>query len=648
MKRKDEKTLALWQQRLAEAEAHRELSPETMKRREDRYDGRKVVYSPDGVEAKKPIHVRNIVMEIVETQVDSTIPAPKVTALHQEDEKLARIIECMISNVMDRLPMERINDEAERISPLQGGFGLQLGWDSSAKGRGWMGQLTVDLLHPREIIPQPGVYQVEDMDWIFLKQAKTKRQIKTQYGVDVSDESEEAPEVRNADGATDGTGELVTQCTVYYRNSSGGIGRFAWVGETVLEDLEDYQARQVHICRACGAVGDGHKCRYCGGTKFDREARDSITLDEDVVTALGTRIPAEQPAVDEWGMPIFAPANTDTLLPQLSPPGGIAPLVQSRQVMMEPTKIPYFRPAVYPIIIRKNVSRPGRFWGGSDADAVEEQQNGANAIGSKIKSKVLSSGSFVTKPSGTNFVSDSDTTVLEVDSPKTMQMIRTFSTSSSINDDMTLRSELYEEARQIIGVTDSMQGRRDPTATSAVAKEFSAQQAQGRMESKRVMKQALFQDLFERIFLWMLAYSEEPRVVRSTNDSGDREYLEFNRFDFLYQDESGEWQWNTDFLFSCDASAPLARDRQAMWQETRLNFREGTFGPPNRYESVLRFWEQMDVLHYPMAGAMKEKIRREIERAAQQQGGLANALLSQPTEAGNETLEAAEEGGLAL
>lgn len=645
MKRKDEKTLALWQQRLAEAEAHRELSPETMKRREDRYDGRKVVYSPDGIEAKKPIHVRNIVMEIVETQVDSTIPAPKVTALHQEDEKLARIIECMISNVMDRLPMERINDEAERISPLQGGFGFLLGWDSSAKGRGWMGKLTVDLLHPREIIPQPGVYQVEDMDWIFLKQAKTKRQIKTQYGVDVSDESEEAPEVRNADGATDGTGELVTQCTVYYRNSSGGIGRFAWVGDTVLEDLEDYQARQVHICRACGAVGDGRKCRYCGGTKFDREARDNIALDEDVVTALGTRIPAEQPAVDEWGMPVFAPANTDTLLPQLSPPGGITPLVQSRQVMMEPTKIPYFRPAVYPIIIRKNVSRPGRFWGGSDADAIEDQQNGANKIGSKIQSKVLSSGSFVTKPTGTNFVSDSDTTVLEVDSPKTMQMIRTFSTSSSINDDMTLRSELYEEARQIIGVTDSMQGRRDPTATSAVAKEFSAQQAQGRMESKRIMKQALFQDLFERIFLWMLAYSEEPRVVRSTNDSGDREYLEFNRYDFLYQDESGEWRWNTDFLFSCDASAPLARDRQAMWQETRLNFQTGTFGPPAKYESVLRFWEQMEALHYPMAGAMKEKIRREIEK---QQGGLANAPLSQPAEAGNEAPEAAEEGGLAL
>lgn len=645
MKRKDEKALALWQDRMAEAEAGRELTTETMRRREDRYEGRKVVYGPDGKEAAKPLHVRNIVMEIIETQVDSTIPAPKVTALHREDEKLARIIECMISNVMDKLPMERLNDEAERISPLQGGFGLQLGWDSTAKGRGWMGQLTVDLLHPREIIPQPGVYQVEDMDWLFLKQAKTKRQIKTQYGVDVSDENEECPEVRSAEGSTDTTGELVTQCTAYYRNADGGIGRFSWVGNTVLEHLEDYQARHVWVCRTCGAVGDGKKCRYCGGEKFEREARDYITLDEDVVTALDNRIPAEQPARDEWGMPMFAQAET-ALLPQMTPAGGIFPTVQSAgAVVMEPTRIPYFRPAVYPIIIRKNVSKPGKFWGGSDADAIEDQQNGANKIGSKIQTKVLSSGSFVTKPTGTNFVSDKDTTVLEVDSPKTMQMIHTFSTQSSINDDMALRSELYEEARQIIGVTDSMQGRRDPTATSAVAKQFAAQQAMGRMESKRVMKQALFQDLFERIFLWMLAYSEEPRVVRSTNDSGDREYLEFNRYDFLYQDESGEWRWNTDFLFSCDVSAPLARDRQAMWQETRLNFRDGTFGPPAQYESILRFWEQMDVLHYPMAGAMKEKIRREMVSAQeQQQEGLAAALMEQ----GQAENTNAPEGGMAL
>ena len=35
---------------------------------------------------------------------------------------------------------------------------------------------------------------------------------------------------------------------------------------------------------------------------------------------------------------------------------------------------------------------------------------------------------------------------------------------------MVYLSQVYEEARQIIGITDSFQGRTDPTATSGKAK----------------------------------------------------------------------------------------------------------------------------------------------------------------------------------
>ena len=61
---------------------------------------------------------------------------------------------------------------------------------------------------------------------------------------------------------------------------------------------------------------------------------------------------------------------------------------------------------------------------------------------------------------------------------------------------------------------------------------------------------------------------------------GKAEYKEFNRYDFLEQDESGEWHWLDDFLFSCDTSAPLANNREAMWQETRMNLQTGAFGTP--------------------------------------------------------------------
>jgi len=36
----------------------------------------------------------------------------------------------------------------------------------------------------------------------------------------------------------------------------------SWVNDVVLEDLEDYQARRVQVCRGCGAPGDGVRCRW--------------------------------------------------------------------------------------------------------------------------------------------------------------------------------------------------------------------------------------------------------------------------------------------------------------------------------------------------------------------------------------------------
>ena len=108
-----------------------------MQRREDIVDGSHVIMTPDGTAAKKKAtHVRNVAFEVVESQVDSNIPQPKVTAVREEDEPLAKIAEDMLRNLLDRLPMERINDEAERITPTQGGMALLLEWFSQASGRG--------------------------------------------------------------------------------------------------------------------------------------------------------------------------------------------------------------------------------------------------------------------------------------------------------------------------------------------------------------------------------------------------------------------------------------------------------------------------------------------------------------------------------
>lgn len=655
MKKDELRKLKMWQDRLETA--REAIMPELnrMGKRESIYDGDPTIYAPDGSVAKKgkATHVRNVGFELIEAQVESDIPSPKVTAIRQEDEWLADIAENLLRNVMDKLPFERINDEGERISPVQGGHGLLVDWQDGISGKDWLGDLRVTMMHPRGIIPQANVSQISDMDWIFLESPATRRQIKEAFGVALEEnENESDPDARRLGDSPDNSGEIVTLVTCYYRNSKGGIGRYRWVNDTVVEDLEDYQVRRVNRCGACGMVGDGHRCRYCQSTRFTVEVEEFEELTEDIVTQNGTTIPATSEQRDEYGQPVLEPLTEgEGVLPQLRAVNG--PAAVTYMPVMTPTRIPYYKPDVYPIVVRKNVSKFGRFMGGSDIDAIADQQNTMNQLSTKIKAKVLGGGSFTTLPeTGAQFVTDEDNRVVRVDSPAKMQMIHTFNTQVDIQMDLALRAQIYEEARQTIGITDSMQGRKDPTATSAVAKEFSAQQAAGRLESKRVMKRAMYQDLFEVIFKFFLAYCEEPRWLHKADENGRTEYLVFDRHDFLYQDEAGEWKYNTDFLFSCDSAAPLATDRQALWKEARMNFQQGAMGPVNEITTLLRFWTQMEKLHYPMAGDMRRSLEEELgcqQEAAQQQQAAAAAMQGGADTGAAPAMDAAmmEGGGMA-
>ncbi|MEG0780035.1 MAG: hypothetical protein RR426_05480, partial [Oscillospiraceae bacterium] len=594
MKKQDEGRLALWRERYEQERIAYSGERAKMDRREELYRGSADIRGVDGGRSEAT-HVRNLVQEIIETQVDSNIPQPKVTALRQEDEPLAKLIEDMLRNELDRLPIETMNDEAERVCPIQGGDGVLVDWDATRGTHESIGELALTGLHPKKIIPQDGVYRIADMDWFFLELQQTKGFIRRRYGVDVSDEPEERPEARTVDGAR-AAEQLVTQIVAYYRGEDGAIGRFSWVNDRVLEDLSDYQKRRLQLCVDCGTVGDGNVCRACGGHKFREELREYEELTEDVFRSDGTIIPASVTAGDGggWDDPLLT-AGDGGLLPQLEPGGFSSPVFLSQQETPTATRIPYYEPKLYPLVLRKNVTRFGSFLGGSDVDAVEMQQNAMNKLSTKINKKVLGGGSFTTKPAGLNFeFSDEDGLILNVDDVRQLQMIHTYNTQVDISTDLALRREIYEEARQQIGITDSMQGRRDTTATSAVAKEFSASQAAGRLESKKVMKQAAYADLFRLMFRTKLAYADEPRPVVAYNERGEKEYKEWNRWDFLKQDAAGDWYWNDGFLFSCDSAAPLAADRQQMWRENRMNLQEGAYGSPQDPEALVLFWEIME------------------------------------------------------
>ena len=610
--------LALWQGKYKHARAKYEPQILEMQELEKLYKGtekiEQIVCRDYDDETR---HVRNIVKENIEAQVDSTIPQPKVTALHKEDEHLAKKIEDMLRNERNRQPFEAMNDRLARTVPVQGGAAFLVEWDEYKRTHTTTGELAVSALHPRNVIPQDGIYTgIEDMDYIFVEVPQTREYIRKRYGQDVYAEAEAQPDARGAESSAP---EMVTQIYAYFRNDRGGIGLYSWVGEVELIDLENYQMRQLRRCVKCGEpeplidppfdTDDPEQaemekltatkkkgkrvCPKCGGTKFALRENEYEELEQDIVRSDGSVIPAAEIVVTG--------TTTDEM-------GNEVPVYGSKR-----TKIPYYVPRVFPIVQIKNISVDGQFWGGSDAKDLAWSQNTTNWLSRKICDKLGQAGAITYMPDTVNIErSAKDGRTITLAKPSDAKLIGTLNLEADISQDMAFREQVYEEGRQLTGITDSFQGRTDPTAASGKAKQFAAAQSAGRLQSKKTMRDAAYAELDQRMFQWMLAYADEPRPIVTQDASGDVQYSEFNRYDFLKQDAAGEWYWEDRFLFSTDVTAPLANNREAMWEETRLNFQMGAFGNPQDINAQITYWGIMEMLHYPMAKEIKDQLRQRL------------------------------------
>lgn len=612
-KKKAQGKLPLWQERLRRNSAAMREEFEQMDKRTALYNGtREIEKTPDAKSSKAAAlatGVRNIVAELMEAQVDSSFPMPKVTARRQEHEELAKTLEDFLRNETDRLPFEMLNDMDERITPIQGGDIFLVEWDSNRHTHETRGELCVSLLHPRQVIFQDGVNEINDMDFIIVQMGMSKKHVKEKYGVSVDDETESDPQSRGGRGTAE---DVVTVNFGYFRNEKGGIGRYTWVNEIELEDLEDYQARKMKRCTKCGADMTGlDRCRHCGNEKAEEYDSDEMELYEDIETRSGvipmmTEEETYPEGVSENGLMMDEFGNAYEAEPM---------------TVAVPTRIPRYKPDIYPIVVRKNVSSWGKALGDSDIDKIMDQQNMIKKCDSRIQEKLDKGGSIFTRSEKTE-VSKTDEQLREVifQGADEANLFGVHNLQVDTSQDQAIAEANYEQARRILGITDSFQGRPDRTATSGTAKQIAVAQSAGRLESKRIMKNAMYADLYAVMFRFLLAYSDEPRSVRHNNIDGSTTYSEFNKYDYLAQDAAGEWYWLDDFLFSVDNTSSLAGNRESMWQEIRMNLQTGAFGDPSDPETLIMFWEMMAGQHYPGAAEIRERLeKKRQEQLAQMQ-----------------------------
>lgn len=589
-----QKKFHYWYDLYIDAKSKRKEIDRRIERRDKLYKGTGEVrdVNTGEISTKKAICLRNLCFELIETQINNSVPLPKVTPRDSEDIDLALELEGYLKSEMDRIQSETMNDKSEREVYKQGtGFYL-VGWDNDKTTPITRGELSVKFLPLKCVYPQPGISSIEEAEYIFTEEMVSVKKIKNLYNVEVPES-----------GSYRGMNILVT---AYYLNKDGYLSKFGWVDDVVVFDYDYYELRQFKKCSKCGTyIDDEIECPTCNSKKFEWVAETEELLEEDII---------------KWDKE--DPRNSEILAKKNS-------------------TIPYYKIKQLPFVLRVNISDTNSIYGISDIDVLENNQESLNKILTKIQQNVLKGGAIVTVPNNVNVPNtDESIKIIKIKDPTQAKTFSVQTFQPNIQQDDIFQDRSYNFARSTLGITDSYQGKRDPTAESGKAKEISAAQASGRLESKRRMKDAAYADLYKLMFKFLLAYCDEPRTYTKISPTGEHLKGKFSRYNFLnkYKDKL---YYNDRFLFSVDNASILSTNREAMWKETLSNFQAGTFGNPVEPQTMLLFWNTMKGLGYPLA---QEALSSIMQRNQQLPYELQQVIMQNP-EILNQLQTLIQEGG---
>lgn len=557
--------LAKWQKRLEAAKGGQNLA--LMDKREYLYLGDRSVdknVNATTQPTKASNNIWNIIFEFTESQVSNQIPMPQVKSKREGFELQAQMIADSIANDLRESDIEQINDQNERITPIQGYSIVEVCWDPDYKHHLYKGEIKLYGRHPKQLVPQPKVYNLQKMDYFFILSDVTKDYVKRRYGKDLEGEEEQYPENTRLFGspedqqsssgsvtirsAGDEEEEPLTEIVCWYKDEDGDICKYVWINDTVLEDLPKFFYR-----------------------RFNGQIRENETLDFDVKNENGELIAS----VGE--------------------------------------EVPYFVPNRYPVSVRINVPRNFMFGGQSDLDIIRDQQDSIKRVVHKMEEKIVK-GSTLIKALDDHTTFNIDDTIYQIirGSQAQLAAIGTHDLTADIQKDIMFVQEQYRVAQSMLGITNSWQGKEDPTATSGKAKQIQVQQASGRMQSKQFNKFIHYKEIFEIMFQFKLAFYDELRPYLAQDANGNETYGEFNKYQFLQRDKTGRLYYNTDFIFGTDGALGLPKDPMFMYNQTLALFQAQAI-------DQMQLWTILESLQFPQAAKIKKQWEEKMNMQAQMQ-----------------------------
>jgi hypothetical protein len=583
------------------------------------------INSTSSTDPQKTNNVPNIVYQLIEAQVNTSTPDPIVKSMKGGFEDQAKMIQEKIFSDFNNLGINKMSDINERDTYMFGIAMELLTWNSNKGQHEYLGEKELVHYHPKQVVPQDNVHDIDKMDYFFLISTPTKERVFIDYGIDVDSETEtilEANQLDIPDATTPGeqnstsrTNDLVTMKIAFYIDKDGDIGKFTWVGNTVVEDKPKYYYPRVMECRDCGEDNPqgSEKCE-CGSKKLREKIMTHEIIDEKLelepisYTTLVKKVEQEQTTDPKTGKTVkgekFIREVTKTFIEERIVPKG--------------TKIPIPVPKLLPLAVRKNVPMNFSFPGRSDVDTIKDQQESVKKASSKGEEKLLTAGTVITMPNGINEVLSNETYKVFKGNPEKLAQIRVVDIQTSANEEIGWVNFQTAIAEKSIGITPSFRGEADPSARSGKAKQLQINQTDSRFQSKDKNKMDFYEQIYRLMFYMDLCFTHEKRPYITTNTQGKDAYKIFDKHQLLYKDgtthkEDGKdvdnWFYNTDFIFKAEMNANLPKDKTFWYEQVIALLQFGAIKPKE-------LWQLLDKLGFPPAKFMLQQTEAQENELA--------------------------------
>lgn len=557
-----------------------EANPKNLAKWRKAYYGTLNALTKDGEEStRKGRSLRKMVYELIESKIDNSIPMPKIRPRYKTDLPLVSVTENYLKFEVDGIFTKYLNDRSERATYVDGTSWYKVWWDSLDNTHERSGNVKIDLCRVDQIVPQPGVSDYRQLEYIFERKEISLTRIWDLYHRRII--------------PTEANTNVIEVISCYYLNKDRVVGLFMYAPHSrqVICNEEDWQIRKLRTCTVCGTVNPtGDTCRNCGSKTFKYENATEEILENDI---------------EEIYNP-YDVGETDDESEREH--------YKSRVFLTAGTKIPFYKITQLPFIPRPAISSLDNIYGTSEVKVTLESQDAINKLLTKALEKTMKSGTILTKPEKLK-IGDSDDTikVLSVRTTEEAAMVQSRAVVADTSQDLVMAATLYESGKASSGVTESFQGAKDSSATSGKAKQYAAVMTAGRIESLRVMKSAAFAGLYELVLKYLLAFSDEPRKFVRVLPNGSQKEEVWNKYMFLDKDKYGNIYYRDDLRFDSDPASTLSQNRAQMWQETQDKFVQGAFGNPSDPRVLELFWNIMDSLQYPLAKVVLAGIKENSQ-----------------------------------